>query len=494
MHLEHLEHLDRCPAITLASGFQPLLRAGMLAAAVLLAACSGGGGEGAQAPPLPSDLADLTQNRLLSDAELTTSAKASSWEPDSATRQWLQANHTKLRSLVVDTDFSDLEPLRAQLAGRRLVLLGESSHGSREFNLAKVRLIKFMHQQLGYGVLAFESSLIGCALQDRQLQARLPSAATSTCLFPVWRTEELTELMRYIASTQTLPNPLRLAGFDWQNSSAFDDEAGVRAWLGEVFASTGDAALVASDSMLKLALQTAQDGRFCRSTGAAADCSNFDLNRNAVDAALLRTEAAMLKQAQAPGLSAVQRRERSLAALALMSLRDRVLASQIGRGIPLSNFQDREPFMAKAITRLAREVYPQDKLMIWAHNAHIAAQSTGYPDSGPPMGSFLRAEWGTQMYGLGLFMLRGESALNDRAPARVIALPAASLEAHVASLGLAAVLLPVPSSDQAGLGDDWLHQPLQQLDWGFRVRTERLDWNYDGVLVIDRSSLPRYSP
>jgi erythromycin esterase len=363
-------------------------------AACILAACGGSGG-GTDAPPLPTDLPDLTQPRLLSDAELTVSVKASSWEPDAATRQWLQANHTKLRSLVVDSDFSDLEPLRTQLAGRRLVLLGESSHGAREFNLAKVRLIKFMHQQLGYGVIAFESSLIGCALQDRQLQARVDSVAPATCLFPVWRTEELAELMRYIASTQTQAKPLRLAGFDWQNSSDFDEESGVRAWLNEVLASTGDAQLAASDSMLKLALKTAQDGRLCRSLGTAIDCNSFDAYRDSVQATLLRTETAMLAQAQAPGLSATQRQQRSLAALALMSLRDRVLASQIGRGIPLSSFQDREPFMAKAITRLAREVYPQDKLMIWAHNAHISAQSTGYPDSGPPMGSFLKADWGT---------------------------------------------------------------------------------------------------
>jgi hypothetical protein len=125
-------------------------RVGLCGAACIVAAC-GGAGSSTEAPPLPTDLPDLTQPRLLSDAELTVSVKASSWEPDATSRQWLQANHTKMRSLVVDSDFSDLEPLRTQLAGRRLVLLGESSHGSREFNLAKLRLVKFMHQQLGYG-------------------------------------------------------------------------------------------------------------------------------------------------------------------------------------------------------------------------------------------------------------------------------------------------------------------------------------------------------
>lgn len=38
------------------------------------------------------------------------------------------------------------------------MLLGEASHGVAESNWAKVRLIKFLHQQLGFDVVAFESS------------------------------------------------------------------------------------------------------------------------------------------------------------------------------------------------------------------------------------------------------------------------------------------------------------------------------------------------
>ena len=45
--------------------------------------------------------------------------------------------------------------------------LGESGHGVAEFNHAKVRLIKFLHQQMGFDVIAFESGLFECFNADR---------------------------------------------------------------------------------------------------------------------------------------------------------------------------------------------------------------------------------------------------------------------------------------------------------------------------------------
>ena len=45
--------------------------------------------------------------------------------------------------------------------------LGESGHGVREFNLAKVRLIRFLHEEMGFDVLAFESGLFECWQAER---------------------------------------------------------------------------------------------------------------------------------------------------------------------------------------------------------------------------------------------------------------------------------------------------------------------------------------
>src|SRR5262245_18908899 len=88
---------------------------------------------------------------------------------------WARANHypiATVQSFDGDT-FQDLQFFRTVLQNRRIVQLGESGHGVAEFNHAKVRLIKFLHEQLGYDVIAFDSGLYECyaANQNSALSA-----------------------------------------------------------------------------------------------------------------------------------------------------------------------------------------------------------------------------------------------------------------------------------------------------------------------------------
>ena len=61
---------------------------------------------------------------------------------------------------VIEKDrFKDLEFLKPLLIDKRLVYLGENTHGAAEYSSSKVRLIQYLHQELGYDVIAFESGL-----------------------------------------------------------------------------------------------------------------------------------------------------------------------------------------------------------------------------------------------------------------------------------------------------------------------------------------------
>ena len=73
--------------------------------------------------------------------------------------EWLEDNASPISVSPSVTDFSDLAGFRDAIGSSRVVLLGEQSHGDGTTFLAKTRLIQFLHQELGFDVLAFESGL-----------------------------------------------------------------------------------------------------------------------------------------------------------------------------------------------------------------------------------------------------------------------------------------------------------------------------------------------
>ncbi|MDC8772373.1 erythromycin esterase family protein [Roseateles albus] len=466
--------------------FVRLILTGLFCA--VLTACGGGSqepGSATQEPatstPVPqASYPDLTVNRLLTDAELLPPPPPASVQAPSAEEaKWLQATRRPLRSLVVDTDFSDLAFLSAELANRRIVQLGESSHGAREFNLMKVRLIKFMHEQLGYDVLAFESSLLACHLfnADMATSIKTPAQMTRGCLFGIWDTEELNELFRYIKSTHSSARPLQLAGFDIQSSSALDRENVMLPWFtgltDEVDANSHGLVLEALKKIL--ADLAANSGRKDSITGHAAPIVDL-LQRGSAKA------------------SAKRRVDFEMAILALKAMQDRY-NYDFESGKSPGNQASRERGMADALTGLAERAYPNAKIMVWAHNAHIATHTDYYP-SIAPMGAQLKQRWGEQLFTIGLFMLRGQNVTDVRSKQAVqVNEPGrGSLEELAYSLNLAAAYLPIEASNQASSGDDWQHRPIQFRSWGTINHVDVLAANYNAVIIIDHTSIPRYNP
>ena len=130
---------------------------------------------------------------------------------------WIKTNSNEIKSLDSD-DFSDLKFLPNYLQNKKIIQLGESTHGAKEFNKMKVRLIKYLHQELNFNVLAFESSVFACFYAYANKLDEGPTKLMRNSIFGVWYTEEVKELFSYIIETQKTKNPLILVGFDIQPS------------------------------------------------------------------------------------------------------------------------------------------------------------------------------------------------------------------------------------------------------------------------------------
>jgi len=72
---------------------------------------------------------------------------------------------------------------------------------------------------------------------------------------------------------------------------------------------------------------------------------------------------------------------------------------------PEASVSHRDEMMAKNIGWLAKEAHPGEKIVVWAHNGHIAKQSETAQFK--PMGYWMREEFGTSLYVAGFAIHTG---------------------------------------------------------------------------------------
>jgi erythromycin esterase-like protein len=117
-----------------------------------------------------------------------------------------------------DTDFQDLEFLRQEIGPARVVMLGEPTHGEGNVFEAKIRLLRFLQQRMGFTTLAFESGFYDLHKAQRELEAgKSAQEALGNSVFSIWTgVQEFQAVMPLVGKGK-----LRVAGFDPQLSGGY---------------------------------------------------------------------------------------------------------------------------------------------------------------------------------------------------------------------------------------------------------------------------------
>ncbi len=117
-----------------------------------------------------------------------------------------------------DENFAGFERIKNAIGDAKIVMLGEQSHTDATTIQTKIKLIKYLHQEMGFEILAFESGIYDCNKAWSMIQeGHDVKDAMAKGIFDIWSVlEELNPLYEYFEQSLVMEKPFMLTGFDTQ--------------------------------------------------------------------------------------------------------------------------------------------------------------------------------------------------------------------------------------------------------------------------------------
>lgn len=310
------------------------------------------------------------------------------------TLMWSQfISKNELEELVVQAtmitqgdDFSkaDWTGISGNITEKRLVLLGEFTHGANEIFEMQNSLIRYLHENHDFDVILFESG-IGELIDLNEKKNELTPAELTYGFFGGWRNQSRRNLMDFIKEMD-----LSFAGFDSQR-------------FGRSFQETlrKEAIRHTEDSLLYSDLEKQFTSVSSRLRSLPYDSIRVETEK------LISDYERILEILEDNGGDIIISRT---ILNRIEYLRYYLEFTQNGDWS--ARFGARESIMAENIIWLAENIFPNQKLIIMAHNYHISRKN----EKESTMGEYLNDHYGDQMYSIASFASEGSYADNSGKP------------------------------------------------------------------------------
>ncbi|HEX8272886.1 MAG TPA: erythromycin esterase family protein [Longimicrobiaceae bacterium] len=378
-------------------------------------------------------------------------------EPGRYDVSWLKQRAAPFGTDAPGGDPSELAPLGRMVGSARMVALGEATHGTREFFRMKHRVLEYLVKEKGFNTFAIEASWAECERINDYVHGAPgdPRRLLSAQRFWTWNTQEVLDMIEWMRRHNQDPGgapKVSFRGFDMQYSRlAMDD---VEAFVGRV-----DPAALPAIRAHYTCFRRFEEGvdgpRPLDYSKAPAE--ERDACLRGILAAYAQLEAARDRYVRASSAAEYAR--------ALRAARVVVQSEELLRGVS----QARDAHMAENAAWLLEQAGPGARVVLWAHNGHVANQNL-------MMGSYLRRWLGSSYVVVGFTFDRGTLNAIVRpltgGPSNLrsaVALPAqpGSYEYEFERLGLPRFILDVrPLRDSPPASAAWMRGPLEMRNVG----------------------------
>lgn len=378
----------------------------------------------------------------------------------------------KIKSIEVDANYSNgnWKPVLKEVNNKKIVLLGELNHGSKEIFLSRNDLIKSLHQELGFNVILFEAGIGELFSIDLQKETLTPQEMIHG-FFGGWRTEEFIELMNYVKS-----NNISISGFDVQRTGGSFEK---------LLISELERLNLNSNQFSEVEKRFSGENRKLNDRNAVYDSIQHSTNQLIQDYELLKSS---IEKSNSQDLN-------KISYFIIRTIQNRIKYLEYYLDFVKDKdwnerWAARDYMMSSNIDWLLKTIYKNQKIIVIAHNFHISK----YNEKEEVMGEFLKKEYNSEMYSIGVFA-GGGSFSNNRGQEEILK-PTSNdgldIKHIINELNCKVGFLDIPQKENKNL--DWLYKHIIINDTFIDLSGSNemiLSKNFDGLIFIDKISPPK---